>query len=65
VVLWIVVGLFLFTTLFYLVFGSASLQTWSVSTELYDGGTSRSTLVATQSYGVSRNLSMVHPTHVF
>lgn len=62
-VLWIIIAIYTFSILFYIIFGSAVLQKWSIAQG--ERIVSRSTLVVTRSYAMSRNLSMIHPTHVF
>ncbi|KAL5234676.1 hypothetical protein ACI65C_002086 [Semiaphis heraclei] len=60
-VLWIIVAMFVFIMCFYIIFGSASLQLWSISKlEIPERGTFRSTL-----YNASRSMSVARPTHIF
>ncbi|VVC42252.1 Major facilitator superfamily,Major facilitator superfamily domain [Cinara cedri] len=63
-VFWIIMSTFAFSMCFYLIFGSASLQKWSIVSK-EEGRRSRSTLLMTKSYGASRNVSLRHPSHVF
>lgn len=65
IVLWIIVIMFTFSMFFYLIFGSAKLQKWSTAQTELSEVTSRSTLLITQSYGTSRNMSFRRPTHMF
>jgi len=62
-VLWIIIAIYTFSILFYIIFGSALLQKWSIAQG--ERILSCSTLVTTRSYAMSRNLSFIHPTHVF
>ncbi|XP_060841632.1 sialin-like [Rhopalosiphum padi] len=61
-VLWIIVSLFIFIMFFYLIFGSAKLQLWSVGKlEVPERGTFRSTII----FNASRNMSTIRPSHMF
>ncbi|XP_015375414.1 PREDICTED: sialin-like [Diuraphis noxia] len=60
-VLWIIVAMFIFIMCFYLIFGSASLQLWSIDKlEIPERGTFRTTL-----FNASRSMSVARPTHIF
>ncbi|XP_050528174.1 sialin-like [Daktulosphaira vitifoliae] len=62
-----IVGMFIFIIIFYIIFGSASLQKWSrAQNDIHESAVaSRSTLLMTRSYGMSRTMSMRRPTHMF
>ncbi|XP_022181499.1 uncharacterized transporter slc-17.2-like [Myzus persicae] len=62
-VLWIIVASFAFIMFFYLIFGSAKLQLWSIAKvemEIPEPGTFRSTI-----YTASKNMSVLRPSHIF
>ncbi|CAI6348588.1 unnamed protein product [Macrosiphum euphorbiae] len=61
IVFWIIIAMFAFVMCFYLIFGSATLQLWSISKlEVPERGTFRSTV-----YNASRNVSNIRPSYIF
>jgi len=61
IVLWIIVAMFTFVMFFYLIFGSATLQLWSIGKlEVSERGTFRSTI-----HNASRNMSNIRPSYIF
>ncbi|XP_025194467.1 uncharacterized transporter slc-17.2-like [Melanaphis sacchari] len=62
-VLWVIVAMFIFIMFFYLIFGSAKLQLWSVRKleVVPERGTFRSTII----FNASRNMSAIRPSHMF